>query len=775
MYIYFIVAVDSEWGISRKGKLPWRNTQEGRMDMDWFTDFTIGTAVIMGRKTFESIPMRNRPLHGRVNIVISSANTGITTFGALTDSPVVNVNSFDTAVKWCDRAGYTECVVAGGNSVYEQALKSPYLCHGYITVFDGKFDCDRFFPFQYLENIKYDSHHNCGAEYRCYNFVNCDELAYSSLLRKTLDAPVRPTRTGIAARGVFSEVLKFQLYEPAHGRILPLLTQKKMTFAPIYHELIWFLRGSTNTQYLRDNGVKIWDGNTTREFLDSRGLTDYVVGEVGPCFPAGTKVLTLHGYRDIESVKIGELLYTDIGNWKPVSGLHARKYSGNMIKLKLQLHPRAINSTPEHPFLARVRGEAPAWVAAKDLTPDHFIGFKIETKEISPPFDKRFDLGTILKVFDLTIPDWVHKSPKCYIMMFLNQWHTVNISGMPFDTAMGLHRLYYKLGQPTNVKYDPRDDTYSIELCNNTCSYIDNGYVWYAIEEIANCEFSGKVFNFEVADDNTYTVENAIVHNCYGYQWRSWNRSYKGSNASAEAVGRDVHSGDNSHGNTGRINTNNDNISERRMDVNSHGSIGRINDNIDDRRMDVNSACDGCARMCTRGDHKGVDQLACAINTLKTDPWDRRMVISAWNVEQLPAMALPACHYSFQFHVDPDARGAPTYLNCLVNMRSTDIFLGLPFNIASYALLTHIVSHITSLTPGTLSVSMCDVHLYLNAVEPAKIQLLRRPRRFPTIRFSERILRDGSNIDQFASEYTIADYIVEGYEPHPRICAVMAV
>jgi thymidylate synthase len=168
----------------------------------------------------------------------------------------------------------------------------------------------------------------------------------------------------------------------------------------------------------------------------------------------------------------------------------------------------------------------------------------------------------------------------------------------------------------------------------------------------------------------------------------------------------------------------------------------------------------------------GIDQIEVVINRLRNDPWDRRMIVSAWNVSALADMALPPCHYSFQFHVDPDANGNPAYLNCLVNMRSTDVFLGLPFNIASYALLTHIIAKIVNLSSGQLSISMADCHLYVNHEEQAKTMLSREIRNFPEFSFSTRV---GTDINDFIYSYNIDDYIITGYNPHPAIKANMAV
>lgn len=169
------------------------------------------------------------------------------------------------------------------------------------------------------------------------------------------------------------------------------------------------------------------------------------------------------------------------------------------------------------------------------------------------------------------------------------------------------------------------------------------------------------------------------------------------------------------------------------------------------------------------------DQIESVIQRLKEDPFDRRLIVSAWNVADLDSMALVPCHYCFQFVVT--VKGNEKLLNCIVNMRSADVGLGVPFNIASYALLTHMVSAIVGIRPGKLSVSMADCHLYKNHDNGIQKMLTRRPKQFPRIKFSERIEKTGDHvtIDNFAYDFTISDYIIDGYVSAPAIKLDMAV
>lgn len=158
---------------------------------------------------------------------------------------------------------------------------------------------------------------------------------------------------------------------------------------------------------------------------------------------------------------------------------------------------------------------------------------------------------------------------------------------------------------------------------------------------------------------------------------------------------------------------------------------------------------------------QGYDQLAKVIHTIRTNPNDRRIVLSAWNPADLHLMALPPCHMFCQFFVNDGE------LSCLMYQRSCDMGLGVPFNIASYALLTYMIAHVCNLRPGEFIHSMGDTHVYKNHIAPLREQLQRKPRPFPQLR----IKRTVTDIDAFVAD----DFELIGYSPHEPIKMQMAV
>lgn len=160
-------------------------------------------------------------------------------------------------------------------------------------------------------------------------------------------------------------------------------------------------------------------------------------------------------------------------------------------------------------------------------------------------------------------------------------------------------------------------------------------------------------------------------------------------------------------------------------------------------------------------DGKGIDQISRVIDSIQANPDSRRHVVSAWNVGDLDRMALPPCHILFQFYV------ADGKLSCQLYQRSADIFLGVPFNIASYSFLLLMVAQATGLEPGEFIHTLGDAHIYLNHQDQARLQLTRSPKSLPTVRLNPEI--------KSVFDFSFEDFVVENYDPHPHIKGAISV
>ena len=162
-----------------------------------------------------------------------------------------------------------------------------------------------------------------------------------------------------------------------------------------------------------------------------------------------------------------------------------------------------------------------------------------------------------------------------------------------------------------------------------------------------------------------------------------------------------------------------------------------------------------------------IDQIAGVVESIRTRPESRRHIVSAWNVAEVDQMALPPCHTMFQFYVAPGRDGGPGRLSCQLYQRSADVFLGVPFNIASYALLTHLVAQVTDREVGDFVHTLGDAHLYLTHLDQARLQLTREPRPLPTLRLNPERRR--------LEDFELEDVELLAYDPHPGIKAPIAV
>jgi len=472
-----VVASTGRGGIGKDGAIPWRLKD----DLAYFKRVTTTApagktnAVIMGRKTWDSIPAKFRPLPDRINIVLSrsteaEAFEGATLARSLSDAL--------EALGSREDAGEVFCI--GGEQVYKEAVELPCCARIYLTRVGVDVECDAFFPafdenlFEVKHVSKTHSDKDIPFDFVVYERKEAvpssvplqalpgglehEEFQYLWMIDEIMKTGFEMIdRTNVGTKSLFGKAMRYDL-----RKSFPLLTTKRVFWRGVVEELLWFIRGDTNAKNLSDKGIKIWDGNGSREFLDKRGLS----------------------HRE------------------------------------------------------------------------------------------EMDLGPV-----------------------------------------------------------------------------------------------------------------------YGFQWRHFGAKY----------------------------------------------------------VDMHTDYTG----------QGVDQLAACINTIKNNPSDRRIIMSAWNPADLNEMALPPCHMFCQFHV---ANGE---LSCVMYQRSADMGLGVPFNIASYSLLTCMMAQVCDLKPGDFIHNMGNTHVYLNHQDPLKVQLERTPRLFPVLKINP----DVKDIDSFQ----LSDFELVGYNPHKKIEMEMAV
>lgn len=480
-----IVAVDTAGGIAKNGKVPW-NSANG--DFEFFKEKTKNCVLIGGKNTWKEILEKNpQGLYGRDCLIVSKTWAGEVSQGLkMEGTSTRSFDSFDECVKYAMTLN-KKIFIIGGCQIYEEALHHPLLRKIYVSqIFSPSkegYDCDMFFDERDLQKLGFYNKEESGGITLTIYERRYEETQYLKVMEKLLKLNVHKNRTDIQTSSMFNVNCEYSLTDAKNRRIIPLFTTKRVPFKTISDELLWFLRGEPNIDYLKERNIHIWDGNTSREFLDKTGKSDYAEGETGPI---------------------------------------------------------------------------------------------------------------------------------------------------------------------------------------------------------------------------------------YGVQWRKWMVQRNTSNPDVQEI-------------------------------------------------------------------KIIDQISNVIESLKQDPFSRRHVVSAWNVGDLVKMCLPPCHMIFVFNVQPPAsaggkdhpeegEGEKNLLNCHLTMRSNDMFLGHPFNVAQYSLLTHMIAHLTGLQANKFAVSIVDCHLYENHREVAVKQLRRKPYGFPELKFSPEVERYTS-IDDFKE----GDFHLVNYFCHPGLKGDMAV
>lgn len=272
-----IVAIDSNSGIAKNHEIPWNSPE----DMRFFRETTMGkrkNAVIMGRITYESIPVEHRPLEGRTCVVISKT-------WKQEQHPDIRVYSslIEALVGLGASKGFEDVFIAGGEQLYKEAVTNfLYLCKRiYVTKLKMDYSCDQFFPLNAVKEFPLFADATKSRDYTRYIYipkVEHDENQYLDLLKIVRNAEQKQDRTGVGVRSIFGTKMEFDL------KRIPIITTKKVNFEAVIKELLFFISGKTDTRILQDQGVKIWDANTKKETLEKLGLP-WNEGDGGPFYP----------------------------------------------------------------------------------------------------------------------------------------------------------------------------------------------------------------------------------------------------------------------------------------------------------------------------------------------------------------------------------------------------------------------------------------------------------------------------------------------------------
>jgi dihydrofolate reductase/thymidylate synthase len=298
---HIISAIDNKMGIGINGSLPW-NLPE---DMEFFKNKTYNSIVIMGSKTFFSIPPKFRPLKNRHNIVITNQDTLINSTKIPSNLSFCIFEDFEYHIHEANKNNitpYTNVFIIGGQQIYSLFFKYFHNQHNisnlsiHITHILSNFHCDVFFPYipEYFKLIQYSpihisKHNSLKFRFLTYKITRDDnytkEQPYINIASDILKLTNNPNnlridRTNTGIFSIFSTQMRFNIKDN-----IPILTTKKIPFKTCVYELLWFLKGSTDNKWLQNKNVHIWDGNSTRQFLDSNGLNHLQENDTGACYP----------------------------------------------------------------------------------------------------------------------------------------------------------------------------------------------------------------------------------------------------------------------------------------------------------------------------------------------------------------------------------------------------------------------------------------------------------------------------------------------------------
>ncbi len=734
-----IVCVDSVFGIGKNNTIPWKLKEE----MKFFKSMTEHKTIVMGRNTYESI---GKPLPNRINIVVSSTLKQSNTENLFIVPNIIEcMILIETIIK-----PLTDVFIIGGSKIYKQFIQLKIVNNIYLNQINNYYDCDIHYDHSlhesnnYIltsESIKY--HHDditkqdLMVSYMIYKYHNVDEYKYLKLMDNIMKTGLfKDDRTNTGTLSLFGETIKYDV----RNNIIPLLTTKRMFFRGIVEELLFFISGKTDSKILEQKGVNIWKGNTSRKFLDDRGLTNYKEGDMGPlypfqlrhwgaeykdcdtdytgkgfdqlnnlineiktnpnsrrlmfsywnptdftktpiptCFDENTMVLTTNGYKKISIIDKDDTVLSHSLNKRLVNNMQIKRYTGDMYYIKTSINDKPIAVTPNHPFI--VNGK---WVEAKDIS----INDKLTLRRVLP--------GTGLKTNKLFI------LLGYYYKLGFEKTILIN-NKMVFNKGIINSDIFIK--HKINSKYDIFSSEFNLLHSKYIMEYSHYKQLKGSILLIGRMNIKYFMKGYLIACG---VNGKRILENNYSNALLIQNLSYYINNT----------------------------FIIRKFDS-LYEMIPIENKNLKNTNAQV--SIDSIKIV------KNVTQLVYNIEV---------EVDNTYIVENI---STHNCHVLYQYYTNPK----DNELSCSFYCRSQDYCLGTPFNIASATILLNIICKMTGYKPGYLIHNMGDTHIYSTFLEKFKTQLTREAYNFPMLYIKD----EKKDIEQYIYE----DFILLNYNHHKGI------
>jgi dihydrofolate reductase/thymidylate synthase len=785
-----IVAATRDFGIGFNNQLPWNY----RSELARFREITchnphsaVQNTLIMGRLTAESLP---KPLPNRVNILLTRQ------VDYRREGFVVKPDLLSALEMIFRENPLTEIFVIGGAQIYLETLNYPNLIRQiYLTQIEKDYECDVKIPElgQYL-NDHCRLVESKSGEYSCLTYVPIrdtqvnSEQNYLDLLLKLCRAPSRRTRNAVT-KSLFSTQLSFDLQTG-----FPLLTTKRVFWKGIVNELLFFLGGCTDNQWLKDRGVQIWTPNTSQEFIQKVGLpyqendlgamygmqfryygaeyrgkdVDYTgqgkdqfaevisllledpfsrrilmtsynydqvkMGVLYPCFLENTPVLTINGYKPIQEITTSDRVLTHTGQFQVVQNLQRTFYpKGKKIyTIKTWSSLDDIKCTPEHPFYTRkgINLSEPKWVNAEDLTLDDFVGMPINQNSIIPNFTF-VDHDQFLVLLD---------KPEQYLLMGyllgVDDWLVFNQNEIfSFGVCLRDEEFVMDLLNKLNIKHDEVSNWITVDktircydylFCHILKQFGQNKLIPEWLHDAPLDLIQLFIDGYERRFETTTTSMNLAL---------SLQRLYLKLGKIVSVTNSDI--------------KHPDNYLLTMQNVNNHFYFQ--NDYIWYKIGSINQ-------------YKTTEDITVYNFEVSND--------NSYCVNNL---IVHNCHsLVVQFYVEEQMINDQMVRTVSLQnyQRSVDYAIGLPFNIASNALLLHIVVNIlnqqseTIYQVGKIHIVFGDTHLYDIHLNGALSQLSRIPRRFPKLLIKNKI---ESIEPKYFLQLDYKDFEIIEYDPYPSI------